>query len=144
MYKKAYDPVIYLMPSKKQWVTTQHDMLEPPIARVAPGRPKKLRKMGVDESRDPKNPHKMRKFEAKTKCSKCRARGHNKRVCPINSSQVSVELPTPPPTSVSFLLVLLSLILSCTICKLMDHLICFICVNTKYWFQHSYIDQIQT
>jgi hypothetical protein len=22
MYKKPYDPVIYLMPSKKQWITT--------------------------------------------------------------------------------------------------------------------------
>jgi len=66
------------------------------------------------------------------KCSKCRAKGHNKKACPMNRSQVSVELPTPPPASMSFLLVLLSLILSCNICKLIDsHLICFYFVQTQ-------------
>jgi hypothetical protein len=29
MYKKAYEPVIYPMPSEEQWIKTQHDMLEP-------------------------------------------------------------------------------------------------------------------
>jgi len=76
---------------------------------VALGRPKKLRKMAVDESRYPKNPHRMRKLRAKIKYSKCKAIGHNKKACPMNRSQVSVELPitsvklpTPPPESVSF------------------------------------------
>jgi hypothetical protein len=44
IYKKAYEPVIYPMPSEEQWIKTQHDMLEPPMARATPGKPKKLRK----------------------------------------------------------------------------------------------------
>ncbi|XP_059454848.1 uncharacterized protein LOC132185016 [Corylus avellana] len=70
VYKKAYAPVIYLMPSEEQWIKTSHDKLEPPIGRVAPGRPKKQRKSGPDESRDSKNPDRMRKFEARMKCGK--------------------------------------------------------------------------
>jgi hypothetical protein len=54
MYNKAYEPIIYPMPSEEQWVTTQHNMLEPPVLRAAPSKPKKLRKMGVGESRNPK------------------------------------------------------------------------------------------
>lgn len=64
MYKKAYEPIIYPMPSEEQWIKTQHEELEPPVARVTPGRPKKLRKMGVNESRDPQNKFRMRKFGA--------------------------------------------------------------------------------
>ncbi|GLT53725.1 hypothetical protein SLA2020_269780 [Shorea laevis] len=29
MYKKAYDPIIYPMPSEEQWIRTKHDKLEP-------------------------------------------------------------------------------------------------------------------
>jgi hypothetical protein len=46
MYKKAYKPVIYLMPSEEKWIKSQHYMMEPPVARATPGRPKKLRKKG--------------------------------------------------------------------------------------------------
>jgi hypothetical protein len=43
MYKKAYAPLIYLMPSEEQWVRgVGHDILEPPRRKVAPGRPRKL------------------------------------------------------------------------------------------------------
>jgi hypothetical protein len=62
MYKKAYTPIIYSMPSEEQQIKTSHDRLEPPTYRVTPGRPKRLRKRGVGESRDPKNLHRMRKF----------------------------------------------------------------------------------
>jgi hypothetical protein len=103
------------MPSEEQWIRTQHDKLEPLIARVAPGRSNKLRKRGVDESRDSKNAHKIRKFGEKMKCFKCQAKGHHKRACPMNRNEASVqlpitsvELPTPPPANVSFLFVLLS------------------------------------
>jgi hypothetical protein len=104
MYKKAYELVMYPMPNQKQWITTQHDKLEPPISRVAPSRPNKLRKRQVDESRDSKNPNRMRKFGARTICSMCRGKGHNKRACPIRSTQASVELPTPLPANVSLLI----------------------------------------
>jgi len=68
-------------------------------------RPKKLRNKGLDESRDSKNPNRMRKFGARMICSKCRNLGHNKRACPMNRSEASnvrgsatsVDFPPPPP-----------------------------------------------
>jgi hypothetical protein len=124
MYKKAYEPVIYPMPSQEQWIPTQHDKLEPPVSRVAPGRPKKVRKRQVDERRDPKNPNRMRKFGARMKYSMCKGRGHNKRACPMRSTQASVVLPTPPPDSVSLLIFIILYFLLCTICILIvPHLI---------------------
>jgi hypothetical protein len=87
MYKKAYAPLIYPMPSEEQWVrAVGHDILEPPRLKVAPGRPRKLQRRGPDESRDPKNPNRMRKFGARMRCSKCRVIGHNKRACPLNGA----------------------------------------------------------
>jgi hypothetical protein len=108
-YKKAYAPIIYPMPSEEQWVKTSHDKLDPPVARVAPGRPKKLRKRAPDESRDPKNPYRMRKFGSYGKCSNCKGLGHNKRACPmtrsvasnVGGSAQSFQLSTQPLASVS-------------------------------------------
>jgi hypothetical protein len=111
MYKKAYEPVIYPMPSEEQRIKTHHDMLEPPVARATPGRPKKLRKMGVDESRDLQNKFRIRKFGARMTCSNCKGKGHNKRACPMNMSQLSQKLPTPPPASVSFAIGLIILVI---------------------------------
>jgi len=39
MYKKAYTPTIYPMPSEEQWAKTRHDGLDPPRTRVTLGRP---------------------------------------------------------------------------------------------------------
>jgi hypothetical protein len=80
------------------------------VARATPGRPKKLRKRGVDESRDPQNKFRIRKFGARMTCSKCKGKGHNKRACPMNMSQLSQELQTPPPASVSFAIGLIILV----------------------------------
>jgi hypothetical protein len=91
-YKKAYAPIIYPMPSEEQWIKTSHDRLEPPTYRVTPGRLKRLRKRGVGESRDPKNPHRMRKFGAVMRCGKCTGLGHNKRSCPLNVTSTSVSV----------------------------------------------------
>jgi len=93
-----------------QWIKIQHDMLEPPMARATPSRPKKLRKMGVDASRDPQNKFRIRRFGARMTCSKCKGKGHNKRACPMSMSQLSQELPTPPPASVSFAIDLIILV----------------------------------
>jgi len=111
MYKKAYAPLIYPMPSEEQWVhAVGHDILEPPRQRVATGRLRKLRRRCPDESRDPKNPNRIRKFGARMRCSKCVVVGHNKRACPLNgagpSAQASqsgteVECPSQPAASVS-------------------------------------------
>lgn len=47
-YKKEYTLLINPMPSEG------HDILEPPRARAAPGRPSKLRRRSPNDSREPK------------------------------------------------------------------------------------------
>lgn len=111
MCKKAYALMIYPVPSEENWVWTNHGVLEPPRSRVALGRHRKTRTRSPDESRDPKNPYRMRKFGLKVKCSFCKLFGHNTRTCPKKKYLTSnyrqpatkVELPTPSPASVSFL-----------------------------------------
>ena len=49
-YFKAYNHMIYLMPSV--WPRSNQPKIEPPNARAAPGRPKKMRERGVDEPRN--------------------------------------------------------------------------------------------
>jgi hypothetical protein len=78
-YKMAYDPMIYPVPSEDQWVRTRQDEVDPLVVRAALGRPKKLRRRGPDELR---NPHCMRKGGVRMRCSKCRAVGHNAKTCP--------------------------------------------------------------
>jgi hypothetical protein len=46
------------VPSKDQWVRTDQDEVDPPILRATPGRPKKVRRRGPEE---PRNPYCMRK-----------------------------------------------------------------------------------
>jgi hypothetical protein len=97
-YKKAYDPMIYPVPSEDQWVRTGQDEVDPPALRASPGRPKRLRRRGPDE---PKNSHCMRKGGSTMRCSKCRAVSHNARTCPRrkrvstpSSSRASVPMST--------------------------------------------------
>jgi hypothetical protein len=68
---------------------TSHDKLEPPRGRIAPGRPKRQRRRAPNESRDPKNPNRMRKFGARMQCGKCHGFGHNKRSCPMTRNEAS-------------------------------------------------------
>jgi hypothetical protein len=82
MYMKAYAPMIYSVPSEEQWIRTNHYVLEPPRLRVTPSRPWKARTRAPDESKDLKNPHRMRKFGLKGKCSFCKMYGHNSKTCP--------------------------------------------------------------
>jgi hypothetical protein len=52
MYLKAYNHVIYPVPSAEQWPRSSQPNIEPPKARAAPGRPKKVRERGVDKPRN--------------------------------------------------------------------------------------------
>jgi hypothetical protein len=111
MYNKAYAPMIYPVPSEEQWILTNHGVLEPLRSRVTPGRPRKARTRAPDESRDLKNPYKIRKFGLKGKCGFCKMFGHNSRTCPKKKQLASnyrqptteVELSTPPLANVSLL-----------------------------------------
>jgi hypothetical protein len=78
-YKMAYEPMIYPMPSEDQWVRTGQDEVDPPVVRAAPSMPKKVRRRGPD---NPRNPYCMRKGGVTMRCSKYRAVGHNVRTCP--------------------------------------------------------------
>jgi hypothetical protein len=53
--------------------------LEPPRERIALDRPKKQRRRAPYESRDLKNPNRMRKFGAMMKCGKCHGLEYNKK-----------------------------------------------------------------
>jgi len=107
MYKNAYAPIRYPMPSEEQWVKTVHDVLDPPRSRLMPGRLGKAKVRGPNESRVPQNPYRMRKFGLKGRCGLCKLVGHNTRTCPKKKEQAfnyrqpttEVDLPTPPPAS---------------------------------------------
>jgi hypothetical protein len=86
MYKKAYDLMIFLMPSQDQWVRTSQDAIEPPDYRNAPGRPKKIKRMRPNE---PRNPNAIKKGGVVMRCLKCKEVGHNTRTCPKRSRQVA-------------------------------------------------------
>jgi hypothetical protein len=77
-YLRAYQPIIYPVPSEEQWPRSNQPRIEPPKSRAAPGRPKKVRQRGIEE---PKNPNTMRRGGNQNKCGHCMKYGHNKRSC---------------------------------------------------------------
>jgi hypothetical protein len=79
MYNRAYNPMIFPMPSEDQRVKIGQDEINPLIYKAAPGRPKELRKGGPDE---PRNTYCIRKGGVNVRCSNCREVGHKSRTCP--------------------------------------------------------------
>jgi hypothetical protein len=108
-YKKAYEFIIYSMPSEEQWLRTEHDKVQSPKLRLTLGRPKKVRIRALDEPRDKKNLYSARKFGARMRCSKCKLVGHNTRTCPKKKAEalnyrepdVETNVSNQPPSSVS-------------------------------------------
>lgn len=102
-YKKAYNSMIYPMPSEDQWVRTRQDKVDRPIVRVASGRPKRVRRKGLDE---PRNPYCMRKGGVIMRCTKCKWVGHNTRTCPwrkrVSTPSSSQNLLTSTAIELSF------------------------------------------
>ncbi|KAK9273983.1 hypothetical protein L1049_018797 [Liquidambar formosana] len=74
----CYSRMIYPVGSQKFWDETGNPPMQPPSQRRPPGRPKKLRRREADE---PQNPFKLRRKNAKIKCSRCQKYGHNKTTC---------------------------------------------------------------
>jgi hypothetical protein len=79
MLKKAYEHVVYPMPSEEQWTKTNDVHVGPPVVRIQPGRPRVVRTRGPEE---PKNQYRIRNGGATMRCSRCRGTGHNLRTCP--------------------------------------------------------------
>lgn len=61
-YLKTYQSIIYPVPSEEQWPRSNQPIIEPPKARIAPGRPRKVRVRGAEEL---KNPNAIRRGEPK-------------------------------------------------------------------------------
>jgi hypothetical protein len=57
----------------------------PPLNKIQPGRPRKVRIRGLEE---PLNQYRMRKGGVRMRCSKCRGVGHNSRTCPRNRTKL--------------------------------------------------------
>ncbi|XP_059431509.1 uncharacterized protein LOC132165014 [Corylus avellana] len=77
-YLKAYDYIVYLVPSEDQWPKSNQPKIKPPKSRSTPCKPKKLRQRGVDE---PRNPNAMRRGGTKNQYGHCMKFDHNKRSC---------------------------------------------------------------
>jgi zinc finger SWIM domain-containing protein 3 len=84
MYKKAYDEIVYSMPGEARWVRTSYEHVDPPLNRIQPVRPRKVRRRGPEE---PVNQNRIRKGGVIMRCNKCRGVGHNTRTCPRNRTK---------------------------------------------------------
>ena len=70
----------------EQWTKTQYDLVNPPLERCHPGRPKKQRKRDPTE---PSNPYRFSKLGTNIKCSVCEKFGHNGKTCPLAKKKKS-------------------------------------------------------
>lgn len=80
-YANSYAPEIHPMPGPTEWpVDDGAEPIEPPIIRKQRGRPKKLRKRGIDENDPTENINVTRRGYDIT-CGNCGQKGHNARSC---------------------------------------------------------------
>ncbi|XP_027166420.1 uncharacterized protein LOC113766425 [Coffea eugenioides] len=75
-YLRAYVYSIGAVPSKEHWIDSGMQQLNPPFVKKKPGRPKKLRRRGPDEPRDPQRASKK---ALTIYCKRCLKAGHNRR-----------------------------------------------------------------
>ncbi|KAH7863379.1 hypothetical protein Vadar_016759 [Vaccinium darrowii] len=88
-FAESYNYIIKPIPDQTMWVHTDFDPISPPPLRKKSGRPKKSRRKGHDE---PKNPSRgVRKHYTTLKCGLCKQPGHNARTCSKKSTNASGE-----------------------------------------------------
>nr|XP_027118482.1 uncharacterized protein LOC113735689 [Coffea arabica] len=80
IYVKAYAGVIMPMPDQTNWVNASSDTLLPPRRKIAPGRPKKVRKKAQLEDL---HVGKLSKVGLPIHCSHCGHTDHNARSCKV-------------------------------------------------------------
>ncbi|KAI8572143.1 hypothetical protein RHMOL_Rhmol01G0175700 [Rhododendron molle] len=86
-YMASYEPIIYPMNGADMWPNTGVIGPLPPNVKKQAGRPKKLRKRGLDE---PQIGTKLKRRNTTTTCAQCGMLGHNKRTCkgqPVTQKQ---------------------------------------------------------
>jgi hypothetical protein len=79
IHKKAYEHVVYPMPSEEQLTKTNGVHVDPPVVRIQPERLRVVKTKGPEEL---KNQYKIREGGVIMRCSRCRGTGHNLRTCP--------------------------------------------------------------
>ncbi|KAL6564263.1 hypothetical protein OROMI_015713 [Orobanche minor] len=80
VYKKAYSFGLPAINGERMWPKVVGNLVEPPLIRKMPGRPKKKRRRDQDE-KDPQNPHRLRKVGVQMTCQRCFQIGQNSRSC---------------------------------------------------------------
>ncbi|XP_058214249.1 uncharacterized protein LOC131325810 [Rhododendron vialii] len=92
-FAKTYDFTIKPIPDQTMWVRKDLDPIEPPLFRVKSGRPRKNRRKGPDEPKNPiGGPSKgVKKYYTCLKCRICKQLGHNSRTCPQKPTSTTVE-----------------------------------------------------
>ncbi|KAL5762795.1 hypothetical protein ACOSP7_019059 [Xanthoceras sorbifolium] len=76
IYSGSINPI----PDKSRWSEYENASVEPPQKRTKAGKPKKLRRRGLDEPLAPKK-------NFANRCRSCKALGHNSRTCPTKKTQ---------------------------------------------------------
>lgn len=109
-YRLSYAPSIHPMPEPSDWlIDCDVYLIQPPIPKPQRGRPKKLRRRGIDETEADESVKVTRKGYD-VYCENCGQKGHNTRSCsqPENPNRKKypkrVKKPKlkPKPTTVSY------------------------------------------
>lgn len=89
---RTYENIILPSNGPDLWPNPGNNVLPiiPPAMRRAPGRPKKKRVRAADEPRDP---HKLQRFQSTVFCGNCRRAGHNIRSC---KAKTAADIVIPP------------------------------------------------
>ena len=90
-YMKAYEHQLHPINSKEQWPKTNLEPMGMPPNRAAPGRPKKLRRLELDELVPPRGTKMTRKYVV-IKCSGCGEIGHNLKTCFRRQEEAKVNI----------------------------------------------------
>ncbi|CAH9130674.1 unnamed protein product [Cuscuta epithymum] len=77
-FLRAYEYEINPMGGLDFWPKTNDELIQPPLLKRPPGRPKKQRHKSSLERKDP---HKAKRKYGMIRCGKCKQFGHNKRSC---------------------------------------------------------------
>ncbi|KAL5568733.1 hypothetical protein UlMin_025308 [Ulmus minor] len=100
---KAYSFEHIPLSDQKEWAKTRLVPIKAPLTRRQPGRPKRLRKREPNEPA--RNPNKLKRYNVKIFCKKCKQEGHNSRTCERRKQKVDKNkknaaekgFPTSPP-----------------------------------------------
>ncbi|XP_071928031.1 uncharacterized protein [Coffea arabica] len=104
LFFQIYENVLYPISGKSLWPQSDIPILDPPLACVQPGRPKKARRKGSSENRSgvhvgTNNVQKLKKHVI-MHCRRCGQAGHNAATCksvPENNGGEGCSQPAPAP-----------------------------------------------